>query len=111
MGGQTRVEWHYTAPGKPMQNAFIESFNGRLRDELLNDPLFSTLSQARIALAAWRADDNGSRPHPNLSGLTPSAFASTFDPRRELALRYANGPPPAPVRRSAQHPNPNSQSQ
>lgn len=42
-----RVQWHYIAPGKPMQNAFIESFNGRLRDELLNETLFSTLSQAR----------------------------------------------------------------
>jgi len=106
-----KVEWHYIAPGKPMQNAFIESFNGRLRDELLNETLFSTLSQARIALAAWRADYNGSRPHSKLSWLTPSAFASTFDPRRELALRYANGSAPAPVARSAQHTNSNPQSE
>ena len=59
---QARVEWHYIAPGKPMQNAFIESFNGRLRDELLNETLFSSLAQARIALGCWRADYNGSRP-------------------------------------------------
>jgi putative transposase len=52
----SKVEWHYIVPGKPMQNAFIESFNGRLRDELLNETLFSTLPQTRIALAAWRAD-------------------------------------------------------
>ncbi len=48
---QTRVEWHYIVPGKPMQNAFIESFNGRLRDELLNETLFTSLAQARVALA------------------------------------------------------------
>ncbi len=48
----TGVDWHYIAPGKPQQNAFAESFIGRLRDELLNETLFSTLSQARAALAA-----------------------------------------------------------
>jgi putative transposase len=47
---QSRVAWHYIAPGKPMQNAFIESFNGRLRDELLNETLFTSLAQARVAL-------------------------------------------------------------
>ena len=47
---QSRVEWHYIAPGKPMQNGFIESFNGRLRDELLNETLFTSLAQARAAL-------------------------------------------------------------
>jgi putative transposase len=47
---QARVAWHYIAPGKPMQNAFIESFNGRLRDELLNETLFTSLAQARVAL-------------------------------------------------------------
>jgi putative transposase len=58
---QARVEWHYIAPGKPMQNAFIESFNGRLRDELLNETLFSSLAQARVALGCWRADYNPAR--------------------------------------------------
>lgn len=53
---QAHVEWHYIAPGKPMQNGFIESFNGRLRDELLNETLFSSLPQARNALANWRSD-------------------------------------------------------
>ncbi len=46
---QSRIAWHYIAPGKPMQNAFIESFNGRLRDELLNETLFTSLTQARVA--------------------------------------------------------------
>jgi putative transposase len=104
----SKVEWHYIAPGKPMQNAFIESFNGRLRDELLNETLFSALPQARMALIAWRADYNGSRPRSKLSWQTPSAFASTFDPRRELALRYANGSAPAPAAPSTDH-NPQSE--
>ena len=46
----SRVKWHYIAPGKPQQNAFIESFNGRLRDELLNETLFSSLAHARVVL-------------------------------------------------------------
>jgi putative transposase len=94
---QTRVEWHYIAPGKPMQNAFIESFNGRLRDELLNETLFTSLAQARVALGCWRADYNGSRPHSQLGWRTPSEFAFTFHPRRDLALRNAEGSAPAPV--------------
>jgi putative transposase len=51
---ESRIEWHYIAPGKPQQNAFIESFNGRLRDELLNETLFTSLSHVRDALAALR---------------------------------------------------------
>ena len=105
------VEWHYIAPGKPMQNAFIESFDGRLRDELLNETLFSTLQQARIALSEWRSDYNGSRPHSRLSWQTPSAFASTFYPRRDLALRSANGSAPDPVAQPANHTQPNGRSE
>lgn len=72
---QSRVAWHYIAPGKPMQNAFIESFNGRLRDELLNETLFTSLPQARATLGCWRADYNGIRPHLQLGWKTPSEFA------------------------------------
>lgn len=93
---RTKVNWHYIAPGKPMQNAFIESFNGRLRDEFLNETLFSTLSQARAALSLWRADYNGCRPHSKLEWRTPIDFANTFHPRRDLALRYADGSAPDP---------------
>lgn len=53
---QVKAECHYIAPGKPIQNAFIESFNARLRDELLNETLFSSLSHARSALSSWRSD-------------------------------------------------------
>ena len=90
------VEWHYIAPGKPMQNGFIESFNGRLRDELLNETLFSSLTQAKTALASWRVDYNTSRPHSQIGWRTPAEFAATFPPRRALALRQMTGSAPTP---------------
>ena len=80
-----------------MQNGFIESFNGRLRDELLNETLFSSLAQARAALANWRSDYNTERPHSQLRWQTPSVFASTFTPRRAPTLRYATSTVPEPV--------------
>jgi putative transposase len=69
------VEWHYIAPGKPMQNGFVESFNGRLRDECLNEHLFANLNHARRIIEAWRIDYNTERPHTSLGGLTPVEFA------------------------------------
>ena len=60
----------------PQQNAFAESFIGRLRDELLNETLFTSLAQARAVLAAWKHDYNTSRPHSGLGWLTPSEFAN-----------------------------------
>jgi putative transposase len=68
------VAWHYIAPGKPQQNAFVESFIGRLRDECLNETLFVSLFQARMVLDAWRADYNGVRPHSALANKTPEEF-------------------------------------
>jgi putative transposase len=67
------VAWHYIEPGKPQQNAFAESFNGRLRDECLNETCFDSLSHAREALAAWREDYNHVRPHSAHNGLPPAA--------------------------------------
>ncbi len=67
---------HYIAPGKPMENGFVESFNGRLRDECLNEHLFSNLNDAREIIEAWRIDYNTNRPHTSLNGLTPTEFAS-----------------------------------
>ena len=55
---ERNVEWHYIAPGKPQQNGFIESFNARLRDECLNETIFTSLAHARQVLAAWRHDYN-----------------------------------------------------
>ena len=96
---EIRIEWHYIAPGKPTQNAFIESFNGRLRDELLNETLFTSLAQARAVLAAWKDDYNNVRPHSSLGDLTPREFIdrSACRPQRGEALRYAGGSAPRPV--------------
>ncbi len=71
---ETGVEWHYIAPGKPTQNAFVESFNGRLRDEYLNETLFSSLREAKDGLEEWRHDYNRYRPHSALDNLTPLEF-------------------------------------
>lgn len=68
----TGVNWHYITPGKPTQNAFIESFNGRLRDELLNEEVFASLADARRKLAHWRYDYNTVRPHSALDGKSPA---------------------------------------
>jgi putative transposase len=96
---ETRVEWHYIAPGKPQQNAFIESFNGRLRDELLNETLFTSLSHAREALSIWKEDYNTVRPHSALANMPPVTYAklSAPDMQRDGALRYTSGSAPHPV--------------
>jgi putative transposase len=83
-----RVAWHYIAPGKPVQNAFAESFIGRLRDELLNETLFRSLSHVRAVLEAWRADYNNERPHSRLGWMSPAIYAAA---RRSAALRSADG--------------------
>ncbi|MBU2654896.1 IS3 family transposase [Acidomonas methanolica] len=69
------VLWHYIAPGKPQQNGFVESFNGRFRDECLNEHLFRNIAHARTVIEDWRADYNAVRPHTSLNGMTPEAFA------------------------------------
>lgn len=71
-----RIEWHYIAPGKPMQNGYIESFNGKMRDEFLNETLFRDLVQARQAIAAWVTDYNTERPHSSLGYETPLTYAT-----------------------------------
>jgi putative transposase len=96
---ELRIEWHYIAPGKPTQNAFIESFNARLRDELLNETLFTSLAQVRAVLASWKDDYNNARPHSALGNLTPAEFVarSAQGPQRGGALRYTMGSAPRPV--------------
>jgi putative transposase len=93
---ETGVEWHYIAPGKPQQNAFIESFNGRLRDELLNETLFRSLPHARAVLEAWRRDYNEARPHSRLGWMTPRDYARTIggEAGRGAALRQGSAPRP-----------------
>ena len=76
---KNEVPWHYIDPGKPQQNAFIESFNGSLRDELLNEEIFDTLDDARRKLALWRYDYNAVRPHSSLQNKTPLEARRTLE--------------------------------
>jgi putative transposase len=69
------VEWHYIAPREPTQNAFVESFNRRMRDGCLHETLFTSVAQARAVLATWRQDYNTVRPPSKLGGLTPAEIA------------------------------------
>jgi putative transposase len=69
-----KVRLDFIRPGKPVENAFIESFNGRLRDECLNEHWFLNLRDAREKIESWRLDYNGSRPHSSLGNLTPEEF-------------------------------------
>jgi len=87
--GELGVEWHYIAPGKPMQNGYVESFNGRMRDELLNETLFLSIGHARVEIAAWVEDYNRERPHSSLGYETPAAFAAKLDKQWPAPLRPA----------------------
>ncbi len=100
-----RVECHYIAPGKPMQNGYVESFNGRMRDELLNESLFFGIDHARSAIAEWREDFNTARPHSSLGYQTPAVFAGALTATGQgsslSVKRWGTGPPrpagPAPT--------------
>jgi len=84
---QRGVHLHFIEPGKPVQNAYIESFNGKFRDECLNEHWFLDLQDARRTIESHRQEYNTYRPHSSLGGLTPEEFAS-----RSAALQA----PPAP---------------
>ena len=71
----TGIDWPYIAPGKPTQTAFIESFNGKLRDDCLKETQFSSLAKARSTLEEWQEDYKTNRPHSALGNLTPREFA------------------------------------
>ena len=95
------IVWHFIAPGKPMQNGFCESFNGRMRDELLNESLFLGLDHARAKIANWADDYNQRRPHSALGYLTPAAYAANLSAtcdrlRNPDQLRRSHVAPPAP---------------
>jgi putative transposase len=91
-----RVEWHYIAPGKPQQNAFAESFIGRLRDECLNETVFTSLRHARAVLAGWQRDYNDVRPHSGLGGETPASIRLSSCSPASSSLRVAFGDGPRP---------------
>lgn len=75
---ENRVTWYFIAPGKPMQNGFCESFNGRMRDELLNERPFFGLDHARTKIAAWVDDYNLRLLHSALGYIPPAAYAASL---------------------------------
>ena len=94
---KAELDWRYIAPGKPTQNAFAESFQGRLRDECLNEHLFFSMNHARAVVAGWVDDFNTARPHSAIGYMTPAAFAATLNPQRASALRHIESSAPMPV--------------
>ena len=91
---QCGVQWQFIEPGKPVQNAYVESFNGKFRDECLNEHWFVRLEQARTVVELWRQDYNESRPHSSLGNQTPGEFAraaaAPSGAGREEGLNYNN---------------------
>jgi putative transposase len=79
------VDIHFIDPGKPTQNAYIESFNGKFRDECLNMNYFTSLEDARRTIEAWRIDYNEVRPHSSLGDKTPTEFAANLKATQESA--------------------------
>lgn len=76
------VKQNFIQPGKPSQNGFIESFNGKLRDECLNEHLFESIQQAREIIESWRVDYNSERPHSSLGDQTPLEFLSDYEEQK-----------------------------
>ncbi len=91
---RTGVKLHFIDPGKPVQNAFVESFNGRFRDECLNEEWFTSLAHARAVIEAWRVHYNTSRPHSALGYRTPAAYLAT----RAASLELRKGSAQLPFR-------------
>lgn len=97
-----KLDWRYIAPGKPTQNAFAESFQGRMRDECLNEHLFFSMGHARAVIAAWRADFNAARPHSSLGYLTPAAYAASLKTQWPSTLHPVDGSAPMAIAHAAQ---------
>ena len=99
--GRTLDAWAYARgvtlrfirPGKPIENAYVESFNGKFRDECLNEHWFVNLADAKTTIEAWRVDYNTVRPHSSLDGATPHHFATTTEGARRLAPARPEGRP------------------
>ena len=83
---ETQVQWHYITPGKPQQNGFTESLNGKIRDECLNEHLFRSLNHARAILEAWRQDYNYVRPHSSLNYQTPMEFLAKINGMMDASI-------------------------
>lgn len=89
----TGAGWHYTTPRKRMQNVFVESFNGRLRGECLNEQFFETLSEAGKIIENWRIDYNAERQHKSLSGQAQAIYFNRNRVTRTASLELRNGSP------------------
>jgi putative transposase len=81
---QNKVRLRFIQPGKPVQNAYVESFNGKLRDECLNENVFIDLYDARKKIEVWRRDYNSIRPHSSLKNLTPEEFANSLPQQGQI---------------------------
>lgn len=73
------IKWHYIQPGKPMQNGAVESFNGKVRDEFLNQHIFTSLKEAKELAERWANDYNNYRPHSSLNDLSPNEFKKAYE--------------------------------
>jgi putative transposase len=97
---QHGVALHFIQPGKPVQNAHVESFNGHFRDECLAQAHFPTLARARVEIELWRVDYNCERPHSSLRYLTPKTFGDharrDLPPSAGAAAAFVGGEPRAP---------------
>lgn len=83
---ENEINWQYIQPGKPMQNGYIESFNGKLRDECLNENWFLNLQEAKQTIEKWRLDYNQERPHTSLKGLSPQQFLNSLNEQNESKM-------------------------
>jgi transposase InsO family protein len=92
-----KLDWRYIAPGKPTENAFAESFQGRMRDECLNEHLFLSMNYARAVISGRVEDFNTARPHSAIGYMTLAAYAATVNPQRAPALRHPESFAPMPV--------------
>ena len=79
-----RIQLDYIPPGKPVKNGYIESFNGKVRQECLDQNLFLNLKEAQAIIEAWRIDYNEKRPHSSLSYLTPTEFVNQYFCKQEM---------------------------
>ena len=87
---ENNVKLRFIQPGKPVQNAYIESFNGKFREECLNEHVFVSLHSAQQIIETWRQDYNSERPHSSLNDLTPEEFAKTFYQEQKAKITNQN---------------------
>ena len=97
-----KLDWRCIAPGKPTRNAFAESFQGRMRDERLNEHLFLSMNHARAVIRGSVQDYDTARPHSAIGYMTPAACAASLKPQRASALHNLESSAPMPVAHAAQ---------